>query len=166
MANSVGSYYTIYVLGDFNIYGLFSMAGMIPMIVGLFLTPVFVKKYGMFKTNVVSLIIAVVVGIPYIIVGMQKMVYIMLILLAVRGVFASPIVGTKIGSGIGTALAGFLLSLAHYDGTAMVQAESTNLMITVMYVVLPVVALLIELLFVCGMNVENENRMLAQKESE
>jgi GPH family glycoside/pentoside/hexuronide:cation symporter len=192
IANTAGSYYTIYVLGNFNIYGMFSMAGMLPMIIGLFLTPVFVQKYGMYKTNVMSLLIAFMLGIPYILVGKLKMIPIMLGLLAIRGVFTSPIVGTlnalaaeasrnvflktkkrmegsmfacttmgvKVGSGVGTALAGWLLSIAHYDGAAQVQPQSATQMIEMMYIVLPVVAILVELLFVLGLKVEKENKEL------
>ncbi len=192
VANTVGSYYSIYILQNFNIYGLFSMAGMLPMIIGLLFTPIFVKKFGMYKTNVVSLIIAVCLGIPYIFIGWQKMVVPMLALMAIRGLFTSPITGTlnaitasatrnaylttgrkvegsmfactsmgmKIGSGVGVALTGWLLSLAHYDGTAAVQVDSANLMITIMYLIFPVVSILLQLIFVSGLNVEKENAEL------
>lgn len=195
VANTVGSYYSIYILQNFNIYGLFSMAGMLPMIIGLMFTPVFVKKFGMYKTNMASLIIAVLIGIPYIFIGWQKMVVPMLILLAVRGLFTSPITGTlnaitaaatrnaylttgrkvegsmfactsmgmKIGSGVGVALTGFLLEMSHYDGNAAVQVHSANTMITVMYLIFPVVSILLQLIFVSGLNIEKENAELEAK---
>lgn len=195
IGGTVGSYYSIYILEDFNIYGLFSMAGMLPMIIGLLFTPIFVKKFGMYKTNVVSLIIAFLLGIPYIFIGMQKIIMLMLALLAIRGVFTSPITGTlnaltaaatrnaylksgkkvegsmfactsmgvKIGSGIGVALTGWLLSISKYDGTAAVQVASANQMITILYLVFPVIGILLQLLFVCGLNVEKENAKLEEE---
>lgn len=198
VSNTVGSYYSIYILQNFNIYGLFSMAGMLPMIIGLLFTPIFVKKFGMYKTNIVSLVIAVCLGIPYIFIGWMQMIVPMLILMAIRGLFTSPITGTlnaitasatrnaylttgrkvegsmfactsmglKIGSGIGVALTGWLLNLSHYDGNAAVQVDSANTMITVMYLIFPVVSILLQLIFVSGLNIEKENaklEMQAQK---
>lgn len=192
IAQSVGIYYVTYILGDPNMFGLFSLAGMIPMVLGLFLTPLFVKKYGMYKTNMFSLGLAVLVGIPYIFLGMKKMVMVMLILLAVRGIFTSPVTGTlsaltaessrnaflksgkklegsmfacssmgqKVGSGIGLAVGGWLLNISGYDGLAAAQPQSALNMITVMYIVLPVVSIALQMLCMSGLNVEKENAAL------
>lgn len=192
ISQSVGVYYVTYIIGNANLYGLFSMAGMLPMILGLFLTPTFVKKFGMYKTNVWSLLMAVIIGIPYILFGMQRQVILMLVFMAIRGVFTSPLTGTlnaltaeasrnaylktnrkmegsmfacssmgiKIGSGIGVAVAGWLLNLSHYDGLAATQPQSALNMITVMYLVLPVVSILLQLLFMSGLNVEKDNARL------
>lgn len=192
VAQSVGMYYVTYIIGDANVFGLFSMASMLPMVIGLFLTPMFVKKFGMYKTNVWALVIAVILGIPYIIVGWYGHVVLMLVLIAVRGVFTSPITGTlnaltaetsrnayiktgrkmegsmfacssmgmKIGSGIGVALAGWLLDVGGYDGMAAVQTQGALNMITIMYLVFPVVSIALQLLFVLGLNVEKENKEL------
>lgn len=192
VAQSVGMYYVTYIIGDANVFGLFSMASMLPMVIGLFLTPMFVKKFGMYKTNVWALVMAVVVGIPYIIVGWYGHVVLMLVLIAVRGVFTSPITGTlnaltaeasrnayiktgrkmegsmfacssmgmKVGSGLGVALAGWLLDVRGYDGLAAVQSESALTMITIMYLIFPVVSIALQLLCVLGLNVEKENAQL------
>lgn len=192
VAQSVGMYYVTYIIGDANVFGLFSMASMLPMVIGLFLTPMFVKKFGMYKTNVWALVMAVVVGIPYIIVGWYGHVVLMLVLIAIRGVFTSPITGTlnaltaeasrnayiktgrkmegsmfacssmgmKVGSGLGVALAGWLLDVGGYDGLAAVQSESALTMITIMYLIFPVVSIALQLLCVLGLNVEKENAQL------
>lgn len=48
----VGTYWCTYVLGDVSMLGAFSAAQMIPMIIGLALTPVLIKKFkGMYKIN-------------------------------------------------------------------------------------------------------------------
>jgi len=195
IAQAVGIYYVTYLFNNPDLYGLFSMAGMFPMIIGLFLTPLFTKKYSMYKTNVVSLIAAIVLGIPYIIVGQFKLLVPMMILLAVRGIFTSPITGTlnaliaasshnvylktgkkmegsmfacssmgmKVGSGIGVAIAGFLLNISGYDGLAAVQSDGALRMISFMYLVLPVIALALQLLFMTGLNVEKENSWLERE---
>lgn len=192
IGNSVGIYYVTYIIGNAESYGLFSMAGMLPMILGLFLTPVFAKKYGMYKTNVVSMIIAIVVGVPYILVGFQKQVMLMLILIAIRGVFTSPVtatlgaltaeasrniflktgkrmegsmyactcMGVKVGSGLGVAITGWLLALGGYDGMAAVQTSSALNMITIMFLVFPVLSIALQLVFMGGLKVEKENAAL------
>ncbi len=192
ISQSVGIYYVTYIIGNDQIFGLFSMAGMLPMILGLFLTPMLVKKFGIFKTNIYTMIIAIVLGIPFILVGLKKQVMLMLILLAVRGIFTAPItgtlgaltaeasrnaylrhkvhldgsmfacssMGTKVGSGIGVAVFGWLLNLSHYDGLAATQPQSALDMITVMYLVFPVLSIVIQLLFMSGLNVEKANAQL------
>lgn len=74
--------------------------------------------------------------------------------------FACTSMGTKIGSGIGVALTGWLLDISHYDGNAAVQVDSANTMITVLYLVFPVISILLQLIFVSGLNVEKENARL------
>lgn len=57
---SVGAYYMIYVLGNKDLLGLFSMAQMFPMIVGLAFTPMLVAKMkGMYKVNLGGLYVGV-----------------------------------------------------------------------------------------------------------
>ena len=192
ISQSVGIFYVTHILGNANAFGLFSMAGMLPMVIGLFFTPLFVRKFGMYKTNVWSLAAALALGIPYIILGMHRQLVLMLTLLAVRGVFTSPLTGTlnaltaetshnaylktgqkmegsmfacssmgiKIGSGIGLAVAGWLLDISGYDGLLAVQPDSALDMITIMYLVLPVLSIGIQLLFMLGLNVEKDNTRL------
>lgn len=196
ISQSVGMFYVTHILGDANAFGLFSMAGMLPMVIGLFLTPLFVRKFGMYKTNVWSLAAALVLGIPYIIIGMHRQLVLMLALLAVRGVFTSPLTGTlnaltaetsrnaylktgqkmegsmfacssmgiKVGSGIGLAVAGWLLDISGYDGLLAVQPDSALNMISIMYLVLPVISIGLQLLLMLGLNVEKDNARLSAAE--
>ena len=195
VSNSVGVFYVTYVLGNYNLFGLFSMAAMLPMILGMFFTPLMVKKFGMYKTNLFTLILAFVVGIPYIIAGLYLNIVLMLLLMAVRGIFISPItatlgaltaeasknaylkhgvqlegsmyacasMGTKIGSGVGVALAGWLLDVGGYDGTVAVQTPGALRAISLMYLIAPVLSILLQGLCASGLNVEKENRRLEGK---
>ena len=67
-----------------------------------------------------------------------------------------------LGSGIGVAVAGFLLNTSGYDGLAAVQPGSALNMISFMHLVLPVVSIALQLLFMTGLNVEKENRQLEE----
>lgn len=89
-----GIYYMTYILGNASLLGLFSMASMFPMIIGLAFTPMLVKKWGMHKTNLISMSLVVLFSIPVIIAGASKSVTLMLVFMVIRGIFLSPLVGT------------------------------------------------------------------------
>ena len=58
---SMGTYYTAHILGDKNLFGVFSWAINIPLIIALVFTPTFVAKmHGMYKLNVGSYALATV----------------------------------------------------------------------------------------------------------
>ena len=53
---SMGTYYATYILGNQNLFGVFSWAINIPLIIALVFTPTLVAKWnGMYKLNVMSL---------------------------------------------------------------------------------------------------------------
>ena len=58
---SMGTYYTAHILGDKNLFGVFSWAINIPLIIALVFTPTLVAKmHGMYKLNVGSYALATV----------------------------------------------------------------------------------------------------------
>ena len=63
--------------------------------------------------------------------------------------------GTKLGGGIGTALAGWLLAFSGYVGGAAVQSASTLTMLHIMYLWIPMCINLIITLILSRMNVEH-----------
>lgn len=65
--------------------------------------------------------------------------------------------GIKVGSGVGTALAGWLLAAGGYDGQAAVQAASAVTMIKVSYAVVPFVVVIGMKLLVKALKVEKAN---------
>lgn len=94
ITNGVGIYFCTYVLNNPDALGLFSFAGMIPMIVGLAFTPSLVKKYGIYKVNRTGMIFSVVFGIVFIVVGYMGNFPLMLLVSALRGLGMSPMLGT------------------------------------------------------------------------
>ena len=72
--------------------------------------------------------------------------------------------GTKLGGGIGTALAGWLLALSGYVGKAAEQSASTLNMLHIMYLWMPMIFNLLITLILTRLNVEQANEELrAQK---
>ena len=71
--------------------------------------------------------------------------------------------GTKIGSGVGVALVGWLLDVGGYDGTVAVQTPGALRAISLMYLIAPVLSILLQGLCASGLNVEKENRRLEGK---
>lgn len=70
--------------------------------------------------------------------------------------------GTKIGGGIGTALAGWLLAFSGYVGGAAEQSASCMNMLHIMYLWLPMILNLLITLILTRMNVEKANEELRQ----
>lgn len=68
--------------------------------------------------------------------------------------------GTKLGGGIGTALAGWLLALSGYVGGAAEQTASTMDMLHIMYLWMPMIFNLIITLILTRLNVEKANEEL------
>ena len=71
--------------------------------------------------------------------------------------------GTKLGGGIGTALAGWLLALSGYVGGAAEQTASTMNMLHVMYLWMPMIFNLLITLILTQLNVEKANEELRKQ---
>ena len=71
--------------------------------------------------------------------------------------------GTKLGGGIGTALAGWLLALSGYVGGAATQSASTLNMLHIMYLWMPMCFNLLITLILTRLNVEKANEELRSK---
>ena len=71
--------------------------------------------------------------------------------------------GTKIGGGIGTALAGWLLAISGYVGGAAEQSASCMNMLHIMYLWIPMIINLLITLILTRLNVEKANQELRQR---
>ncbi len=74
--------------------------------------------------------------------------------------------GVKLGGGLGTALAGWLLEFSGFNGKLAVQPDFCITMLHVMYLWLPFAINVIIMLVLAGMNVEEANERLRAKNSE
>lgn len=190
---NAGIYYMTYVLKNENLYGVFSWAVNIPLIIALIFTPALVGRWkGMYKLNLRGYIIAVIGRALVVLAGYMESVPLMLLFTAVAALGQGPwqgdmnaviascseytfltkgkrvdgtmysctSLGVKIGGGLGTAVAGWLLELSKFDGKLAVQPQSCIDMLHVMYLWIPLVIDVIIMLVLSRMNVEGANEKI------
>lgn len=192
MINS-GIYYMTYVLKNENLYGVFSWAFNIPLIIALIFTPALVGRWkGMYKLNLRGYMIAVTGRALVVFAGYIGSVPLMLAFTALAALGQGPwqgdmnaviascseytyltkgkrvdgtmysctSLGVKLGGGLGTAVAGWLLEFSKFDGKLAVQPESCINMLHIMYLWLPLIINIIIMLILSRMNVEGANEKL------
>jgi len=154
LSSSTGVYYTKYILGNENLVALLGGVGLIPVIIGFAVTQPMVKRFGLARSARIAMLIGIfgtIVRIiePYnlyvtLIFG-SLVTFATIPLMAVGGVLVNNTIeynewkfgkrlvgmsnsassfGAKIGSGLGSAMIGWILALGHYDGTLAVQEAS------------------------------------------
>ena len=193
---NAGIYYMTYVLKNENLFGVFSWAVNIPLIIALVFTPTLVAKWkGMYKLNLGGYMIAVLGRAFVVAAGYMGSVPLMLAFTAIAALGQGPwqgdmnaviascseytfltkgkrvdgtmysctSLGVKLGGGLGTAAAGWLLELSHFDGRLEVQPDSCINMLHIMYLWLPFIIDVIIMFVLSKMNVEESNRKIKAK---
>ncbi|HHV10376.1 MAG TPA: MFS transporter [Clostridiales bacterium] len=113
----IGIYFCTYTLNNAAVLGLFTMTSMIPMIVGLAITPFLVAKWGIYKVNLIGSIISLVFGIPGIIAGYAGNIPLLLLFSSIRGLGMSPMIGTLNAVIADTATYTYHKDGVHLEGT-------------------------------------------------
>lgn len=195
---NVGIYYMTYVLKNENLYGVFSWAVNIPLIIALVFTPTLVGRWkGMYKLNLVGYIIAVAGRALVVVAGYVGSIPMMLAFTALAALGQGPwqgdmnaviascseytfltkgkrvdgtmysctSLGVKLGGGLGTAIAGWLLEFSGFNGKLDVQPVSCINMLHVMYLWLPLVIDIIIMLVLSRMKVEETNAKLKEEKA-
>ncbi len=191
---NMGIYFMTYILGDASLLGVFSVAINVPLIAGLVMTPILVKKMkGMYKINLAGYALATLARVLVIVGGYLGNVPMMLVFSGLAAIGMSPLqgdlnaliaacseytfltrhkridgtmfsctsLGVKIGGGIGTALAGWMLAASGYIANQPIQADSCIQMLYFMYLWIPMVINLIITLLLSKLKVEQANAKLA-----
>ena len=190
----VGIYFMTYVLRNKNLYGVFSWAINIPVIIALVFTPALVAKWkGMYKLNKYSYMLATVARLGVVVAGYMGSIPLMLVFTAIAALGQGPwlggmnaviaicaeytyltkgkkiegsmysytSLGVKNGSGIGTAISGWMLTLSGFvNGDASIQPESCINMMHFMYLWLPFIIDLLITMILSFLNVEEKNEKL------
>ena len=95
VTQGVGVYFMTYYMGDASLLGTFSLVSLIPVMIILSLTPTLVKKCGsMWKMNIISRIISLIMGTGFIIAAMSKNLILMLVFAFFRNMAGGPLTGT------------------------------------------------------------------------
>ena len=192
----MGIYFMKYVLGDEGLFGTFSWAVNIPMIIGLLVTPILVSKFhGMYKLNIMGYVIGTAGRLGVVAAGYMGNIPLMLVFTAVAALGMSPLqgdmnaliattseytrlttgkkvdgtmysctyFGTKVGGGLGTAIAGWMLAASGFVQNAATQTTSCINMFYIMYLWLPMIFNLLITLVLIKLNVEKANEELKAK---
>lgn len=193
---NIGIYFMTYVLLNKNLFGVFSWAINIPLIIALVFTPTLVSKWkGMYKLNKYSYMIATVGRLLVVVAGYMGSVPLMLLFTAIAALGQGPwqgdmnaviascseytylktgkrvdgtmysctSLGVKIGGGLGTALAGWMLDLSGFiNGDNAIQPDSCINMMYFMYLWLPFILDLVITVILSFMNVEGANEKLKE----
>lgn len=169
LSASGGTYYAKYILGSDNLVALLGAVGLIPTFVGFIAVGPMTKKFGMAKTCMIGCIlgaIACVVRVftPYSIytclIGGCFTTFANIPIMCLVGAMVNNCVefnewkfgkrmvgmsnsassfGSKIGSGIGGSLIGWLLALAGYSAAATTQPGTVNTAIFAFSIYIPLV---------------------------
>lgn len=193
---NMGIYFMKYILGDESLLGTFALAINIPLICGLIVTPILVKRFGgMYKINLAGYIIATIARGLVVASAYMGSLPLMLVFSGVASIGMSPLqgdlnaliaeasdytfhtkrkridgtmysctsLGVKIGGGIGTALAGWLLAASGFVANAAVQSQSTINMLYVMYLWIPMIINFIITILLSKLKVEQANARLLKE---
>ncbi|MCI8294677.1 MAG: MFS transporter [Lachnospiraceae bacterium] len=193
---NMGIYFMTYILGNASLLGVFSMAINIPMILGLVMTPILVKKMnGMYTINLTGYLLATIARGLVVAGGYLGNIPMMLVFSGIAAIGMSPLqgdlnaliascseytfltkgkridgtmysctsLGVKIGGGIGTALAGWMLAASGYVANMPTQADSCINMLYFMYLWIPMLINLLIAFLLSKLKVEQANAAIEAK---
>lgn len=95
ITQGAGIFFMTYYMGDPALLGTFSLVSLIPVMIILILTPTLVKKCGtMRKMNLYTRVIAIAMGVIFVVAAMNKNLPLMLISAFFRNMAGGPLTGT------------------------------------------------------------------------
>ncbi|MGN9055189.1 MFS transporter [Bariatricus sp. HCP28S3_A7] len=184
--NAGGVYYAMYILGNGNLFGLMTIAGMLPTILLTTTVPYVGNKLGKKNTLILGYVLQ---AIGFVIVYVAGTNLPMLIAgLVIKGVGLAPIAsllipmigdiieyeercsglrlaglfnstatfGVKAGSGLGAALVGWLLAWGGYVASAAVQNDTTILAMRIMIAGIPIICSIVGVVLSLAFDIEKK----------
>lgn len=167
--NGIGIYYAKDILGNTSLFGIASLAQMAPMLIGIPFIPLLFKKYGKMTIIRVGFIISMAGSViillsPYsipfymtgsILKGMGGVPFsVAMFTLAADLVdfgewksgiraegfaYSSTSFGMKVGTGLGAAILGWLLSWGQYDANLVEQMQSAKNTMIIIAIIIPLI---------------------------
>mgnify|MGYP000843746231 FL=1 len=168
LTGGAGVYYATYVLGNEEYLGVLTTAIFAPMAVVLAVLPSLTDRFGVWRINVISTVIAIVgyllawfvrdsltgVVIALVIAAVGNASFLGTFMAYVAAVgdnirmttghdvqgltFSASSIGIKIGQGVGAAAVGWMLGMVGFDGTATSQPAAVLTVVSLSFVGLPV----------------------------
>lgn len=193
VGTGAGAYYCQYVLGNASLLGVISMSSMV-MIIGLIFNPMLVKKYGMYKVNLISYIMCAILSLGVMIFSFQINFVGIVILSFIKAMAMAPLMGSlnalvaevaqnvylkrnvhtegmmfscsslgmKLGSGVGTAIVGWILAGVGYSSQAAAQSEAVLMALKFIYGGLPFIFTVLIVVCLWRMKVIEDNNKLRE----
>ena len=180
-------YFASYWLNDSTKVGVLSLALVIPMILSLLLVTTFATKIGKRNTSLIGIVILIVgmtmqimapTSLMAVLIGSAIRGFGTGLATAIIGVmladtidygewksgartdglvFSATSFGTKVGSGLSTALLGWLLAWGGFNAAAAVQSEGAMTSILASFVILPLVCTVFALILNLMYNLDKKN---------
>ncbi|MDO4317849.1 MAG: MFS transporter [Lachnospiraceae bacterium] len=184
--STVNSYFCVQVLHKKSMVGTLNAAYIAPMIVFFFLMAPIVKRIGKKNTNLLGWLLILLSYIPllFAMTSVPALIAcsvlrgigyacVMGVQFAIIGdsveygewktgvrseglVFSAQSFGCKVGMGLGSALIGALLSWSKYDGELTVQPDSAITVIKILYVGMPILVAILQMLLMIPYTIEKE----------
>lgn len=184
VTGGIGIYYARDVLGNADFFGTLTLAGMFPILIGLPIFPALAKKFGKWMClmsgyilQIIGLVIiiamptnltAVLVGLVIKGVGSVPHTAGLFALVAdvvdygewktnvrIDGLtYSATSFGMKVGTGIGTALVGWILAFGKYDATASTQSDSALWAMKALYAYIPLVLVILGVIVLFFLNID------------
>ena len=184
LTGGVGIYFARDFLGNSDLYGTMTLANYIPVMIGLFAFPSLANRFGKWKCMVVGYILEAAgyliiflapSSFPVVLLGLAVRgighvpnsagIYAMVADVTDYGewktgirnegvTFSATSFGTKIGTGIGSAVVGWGLALGNYVGSATVQGASALESIKALYTYIPLIVTLVGLVVILNANID------------
>lgn len=182
--NGAGVYYATYVLNNANLFGNLVLFGMVPCMIAVFILPKFSGKFGKWKVMMGSFALQIIAyaiialfptNLPVLYaaltiksIGQTAPMAILFALVAdvvdygelktgirIDGLTYSAVsFGMKVGTGLGSAIIGWVLAYGAFDGMAETQPASAITAITSLYSYIPLVLSVLMLVVMYFTNVD------------
>ena len=187
-----GIYFARDVLGDAGLYGFFSLAGIGPLLIGMWFMPAITGRFGKRLPFLVGSALAaagmlialsdptdfnvVIAGALIRAIGTIPVSAALFALIAdivdygewksgvrIDGMtYSAATAGQNLGAGVGAALIGWLLAFAQYDGTAAVQPQSAVDMEVFLYLGIPLIVCVLQFVVVFFLNLDRYQPRMTQ----
>lgn len=196
VSSGVNVYYAQYLLKDASLVGIIGLASSIPLFLGLFMVAPIIKKFGKRNASFTGIIITIIgllfmlidpvnltiilIGLVIKAVGSVPMIATMFAMLAdtvdygewktgmrTEGlVYSAGSFGLKVGSGLGAAFVGWLLAWGGYVGGLDAITDSAKSSIVFMFIYLPIIAALIQLIILWFYKLDKKYPQIVQELNE
>lgn len=186
LSSASGTYYAKWILGDDNLVGILGAVGLIPTVVGFAVVGPMTKKLGMIKTLKISMLLGIIGSVVRVIFPANFMVcltmgclisFSTIPMMCLGGtmnsmamdyndyLYGNKIVGmsasatsfgTKVASGLGASIIGWILALVSYDPNAAVLTTGVRYGIYTFCIYLPFIMLIGMFLMVCKFDLDKK----------